>query len=247
MEPHKITVIVPAYNEERYIGRVLGPIKKWQSRDPKNREFVVVNDGSTDKTPAVAERYGAKVIYSNPKDPKVNLGKAHAIKAGLMHAKKSGSSVLVTLDADTNKLKPEQIETMVDELRANKCGMVIGRVKPLPGFERFDEHTTEANFYSGERAFDIMRLEPWVKGKPKWETPLKGFGFEMAMNHLIPGGMFSEVTFETDFARKKMKGRDTADIWAAHEFFRERRRRAAELMRKRGAKQPSRARAKRRA
>lgn len=103
------TVIVPAYNEERNIGNFLGELTK------KAKNIIVVDDGSTDKTYAVAKKFDVQVIRH-----KTNKGKSQAVITGLKAAR---SEAVVLIDAD-NQLSPEYIPAFVKELE--KCDLVIG-------------------------------------------------------------------------------------------------------------------------
>ena len=87
----RISIIIPAYNEERYIGRTLDSIKQldtngWQV------EIIVVNGSSTDKTVEIAQSYGVEVIN----EPHKGIGFAR--QQGLKHAK---GEIVVFTDADT--------------------------------------------------------------------------------------------------------------------------------------------------
>jgi len=83
----EVSVIIPTLNEERTIGYVLSriPKKVWKWGE------VLVVDSSTDRTPIIAEKFGAKVIRA----PK--LGKGYAMKIGAQEAK---GKILVFLDGD---------------------------------------------------------------------------------------------------------------------------------------------------
>jgi len=86
-----VSVIIPAYNEEKRIGKCLQSV--FDVKYPKEKiEVVVVDDGSTDKTVELVKSYGFKVLKQNHK------GKVDALNLGL---KKSKSEVIVTIDADT--------------------------------------------------------------------------------------------------------------------------------------------------
>lgn len=69
----KLSVIVPAYNMEKYIGRVLDSI---YSQTFKDFECIVIADSCTDKTAEIARSYGAKVIEANVRNEGVgrNIG-----------------------------------------------------------------------------------------------------------------------------------------------------------------------------
>lgn len=87
----RLTVIVPAYNEEKVIERT---IQGLISTNYPNKEVIVVDDGSTDKTPDIMDKYKtqAKILH------KTNSGKASAINFALAYAT---GEIIVIIDADT--------------------------------------------------------------------------------------------------------------------------------------------------
>ncbi|MFC1593827.1 glycosyltransferase family 2 protein [Candidatus Omnitrophota bacterium] len=85
----KISVILPAHNEEKAIGEI---IRKIQSIIKDDYEIIVVDDGSTDSTADVAQKAGARII----KHP-YNIGNGAAVKTGLRHA---SGKIFVLMDAD---------------------------------------------------------------------------------------------------------------------------------------------------
>ena len=60
MKPLSISIVIPAYNEEKYIGECLTSIL--ENSGPEVKEIIVIDNGSTDSTRAVAEKYGVRVI-----------------------------------------------------------------------------------------------------------------------------------------------------------------------------------------
>jgi len=90
----KVSIIVPAYNEEKNIEDT---IKSLLSLDyPKDKlEIIVVDDGSTDRTYEVAKKYESDVIKVYRKE---NGGKASALNYGI---KRASGEFIVTLDADS--------------------------------------------------------------------------------------------------------------------------------------------------
>jgi glycosyltransferase involved in cell wall biosynthesis len=88
----KISVVVPAYNEEKYIGMTLSSIKALSVKEDWTVEILVINGGSTDNTKEVAIKYGAKVID----EPHKGIGFAR--QEGIKHA--TGKIIAFT-DADT--------------------------------------------------------------------------------------------------------------------------------------------------
>ncbi len=82
---------MPAYNEERNIGRLLAEL---QALDPE-LEVVVVSDGSTDRTAEVAAAAGAHVVRLP-----FNLGIGGAVQTGFRYAWEGGYELAVRLDGD---------------------------------------------------------------------------------------------------------------------------------------------------
>ena len=86
-----ISVIIPAYNEEKLIASCLSSLQK-QSFPKQNYEVIVIDNASTDKTGEIAKKMGVRVVFEPQK------GIALALKKGFTQAK--GQIVVVT-DADT--------------------------------------------------------------------------------------------------------------------------------------------------
>lgn len=103
-----ISVVIPAYNEERRLGSVLEKIEGCD-------EVIVVDDGSKDDTVGIARKHGALVIRHG-----TNLGKGAAMATG---AKAANGDSIVFLDAD-GQFDPCQIPLLVSRL--GKHDMVIG-------------------------------------------------------------------------------------------------------------------------
>lgn len=109
----KISVVIPAYNEEKRIGSVLSEIKKM------GFEALVVDDGSTDKTSGVAKRFTPYVLRHC-----LNLGKGAALKTGCQAAFDLGAKAVVIMDSD-GQHKPSDIPKFIEALK--KCEVVFGR------------------------------------------------------------------------------------------------------------------------
>jgi len=109
-----ITIGIPAFNEEKNIGKVIVTLKKITN------DIIVCDDGSNDLTKEIAEGLGAKVI-SHTK----NMGYGEAIKSIFNEAKKKEADILVTFDAD-GQHRPEDIKSVTKPIIDQEAEVVIG-------------------------------------------------------------------------------------------------------------------------
>ncbi|MFT6843842.1 MAG: glycosyltransferase involved in cell wall biosynthesis [Flavobacteriales bacterium] len=111
-----IDVIIPAFNEQGSIGKVVSDIPK-----ALVREIIVVNNNSTDQTEKVALDVGATVILDSRR------GYGSACLKGLAHvrAKEIKPDIVVFLDGDYSD-HPEEMTLLVNPILNNKMDMVIG-------------------------------------------------------------------------------------------------------------------------
>ncbi len=108
--------IIPAYNAEKKIGEVVSNLAKYLPNSP----IVVINDGSTDFTNRIVQRY--KVIYI---EHTRNKGKGRALKSGFQIARAINSFYIFTLDAD-GQHDPRDVVTFQRDMNKKKLDMLIG-------------------------------------------------------------------------------------------------------------------------
>ena len=111
----KLLSVIPAYNEEGSIERVVDDL----IQNYPQYDYVVVNDGSRDRTAAICRSRGYRLI-----DLPVNLGLAGAFQTGLRYAAEHGYDCAMQLDADGQHL-PRYIAPMLEKLEAG-ADIVIG-------------------------------------------------------------------------------------------------------------------------
>tara|TARA_B110000438_G_scaffold173309_1_gene165613 strand:- start:19648 stop:20529 length:882 start_codon:yes stop_codon:yes gene_type:complete len=110
----KITVGVPAYNEEKNIAGIIQKLSEIADT------IIVCNDGSTDNTGKIAEKMGAIVITHDR-----NLGYGGAIRSLFLKARELESDMLVTLDSD-GQHRINDVIPVVDPIIKNQADLVIG-------------------------------------------------------------------------------------------------------------------------
>lgn len=188
----KYTLVIPAHNEERFIGRVLPAAKEWQGHGIMTRNVVVVNDGGTDKTADIAREHGVPVIHSDPNSPQRNHGKSAAIRAGLNEAIRNGSDWVILADADLENLRKEHIDKLVNAARWGTHDMVIAKRAETGLLDEF----MDVSPYNGERIIRVEKLKQWLTD-PAWQKSLRGYGFEEGINRLITNHRYIDTDIKT--------------------------------------------------
>jgi len=116
----KIAVIIPAYNEEKSIGKVLREINNLETDSSFSLTAIVVNDSSSDKTLNEAKKYDG-VVLNLP----VNLGIGGAVQTGFIYAFNNGFDYALQLDGD-GQHPPYEINKFVSFIKSNDFDVVIG-------------------------------------------------------------------------------------------------------------------------
>ena len=111
----KAIILIPAYNEARAIEKVIQ-----QLQDAEFKDILVVNDGSEDRTGALAEKMGIQVVHHL-----INRGLGGALGTGLQAAVLSGADYIVSFDAD-GQHQVEDIKKVLAPLEKGTADMVIG-------------------------------------------------------------------------------------------------------------------------
>ncbi len=152
MVPRPSVVVIPAYNEEANLGRVIASLR---AAEPE-LEIAVVDDGSRDATAEVARRAGATVL----RHP-FNLGYGAALQTGYKYGLAHGAGVLVQMDAD-GQHDPDDVATLIEPIRAGQADLVIGsRFLEETGYRMGFARTVGRRLFQGlARSFGVAIRDP---------------------------------------------------------------------------------------
>ena len=139
-----VDVIIPAYNEEESIGKVIGDI-------PGNvvRNIIVGNNGSTDNTKDIATKAGAIVVD----EPDAGYGNACLAGMDYIASLESSPDIVVFLDGDYSDY-PEQLVDLIDPIKKG-YDLVIGS-RPLGDLQKGS--MTPAQIFGNWLATNLIRL-----------------------------------------------------------------------------------------
>lgn len=157
----KIALLIPAYNEEKYIGQVI------KNCAPYQLDMIIVDDGSGDQTAAIvkqlqpSEKY--RLIFL--KHPK-NKGKGAALNTGFQYAVKKGYLGVITLDADAQH-DTKEIKKFLQMIEEEKFDLIIG--------SRFQNHQGMP-FIRLATNYVTSWIISWLAGK-KVEDVQSGFRY----------------------------------------------------------------------
>jgi len=113
-----IFVVIPAFNEEKTIGRVISGLLKLNEFSKDN--IVIIDDGSTDNTYDVAKKSGVVVLQH-----KVNRGQGASLQTGHEYAFENGAEVIVDFDGD-DQFNVNDISVAIRALKEKQVNIVFG-------------------------------------------------------------------------------------------------------------------------
>lgn len=162
-----VSVVIPAYNEEKTIGDVVRICR----RSSLVREVIVVDDGSQDSTAGKAEAEGARVVRLEK-----NQGKGKALEMGVRHTK---DEILLFMDADLFGVNENHIASLLEPVIDKSVDMTIGvidRGKMINNwFNRFESP------FSGVR---VLKKGFWEVIPNEFK---KGYFVESALTYFAKG------------------------------------------------------------
>lgn len=139
-DKRKILIIIPAYNEADNIVHV---VKTMMEQAPQY-DYLVVNDGSTDRTLSICEQENFQYL-----DLSINMGIGGAVQAGYIYAYKNRYDIAVQMDGD-GQHDVAYLEKLLEPIMANEADVVIGsRFLEKEGFQTSASRRAGINILSG--------------------------------------------------------------------------------------------------
>jgi dolichol-phosphate mannosyltransferase len=120
-------VVLPAYNEEEALARLIPKIRQMMEQHRLPGEIIVVDDGSQDRTSEVAQIGGADHVLPHPR----NMGLAEGLRTGLGYTSNTArpQDIVVTMDAD-NTHNPGLIPRMAQRIDEGFDVVIASRFRP---------------------------------------------------------------------------------------------------------------------
>ena len=111
----KVSVIIPTYNNDKYLGKCIDSVLK---QTYKNIEIIIINDGSTDKTDFVVEKYkDERIKYYKNKNQGIGKSRNYGIK-------QSSGEYLMFVDSD-DYINENAVEEMIKKITSDNLDMLI--------------------------------------------------------------------------------------------------------------------------
>lgn len=115
LNPNDVAIVIPAYNEEMTIEKVILDCKKY------SEHIIVVDDGSTDKTPEILSKFSGIHVLTH----KMNQGLGKTMKDGIEYAANINVEVIVTFDAD-GQYRATEIPKIANPVISKQAELVLG-------------------------------------------------------------------------------------------------------------------------
>jgi dolichyl-phosphate beta-glucosyltransferase len=190
--PPTLSIVVPAFNESARIGPSLQKIIKYLTEQHKQSELIVVDDGSSDGTAAVAESAArdSGSIETRVIRYEENRGKGYAVRLGLLAA---SANVVLFSDADLSTPITETSK-LIDPIRRGECDLAFGSRaldRSLIGIHQPWRRE------QGGRVFNlIVRL---ATGLPFWDTQCGFKAFRLSVcRPLIEAAQIDRFGFDVE-------------------------------------------------
>jgi dolichol-phosphate mannosyltransferase len=220
-----LSVVLPAYNEAACLNELLERISRVIAPAVPDYEIVVVDDGSTDETAAVAQAVAKRLPVRLVLHPR-NLGYGRALRSGFAAALER-SDVIVTLDADDSH-EPELILSMIECLNEGNDLVIASRFAAggcEVGVPRFRQFLSRGAALVGRVVFRVPGVRDYTSGYRAYRSSLidqlvhpaegpglpreTGFaaGFELLLGAAALRAPIGEVPLVLRYDRKQSESR----------------------------------------
>jgi glycosyltransferase involved in cell wall biosynthesis len=191
----KLSIIVPVYNEEKTVKKILNKVKKVRLPNLIEKEIIVVDDGSQDETPSILNNIsGIKVI-----NHKTNKGKGAAVRTGIETAK---GDIILIQDADL-EYNPDDYPRLLEPILKDKAEVVYGsRLKNYPLRIVGKRKTPLITHYLGNKLLTLITNLLYGNGLTDMETCYKVFTKEVLKPIKLNANRFD---FEPEITAKILK------------------------------------------
>lgn len=179
-ERKSVSAIVPIYNEEKTISKVINSLLN----NNLINEVICINDGSTDKSMDVLNQFDEKIEII---DLEINQGKGFALSVGIKQAK---GEIVAFIDADLTNLSDDHIRELLTPILNNETRGVVGYPSSANGVL-----LNLLSSFAGERAYYKNDLISHVE-----EMSETRFGVEVFLNNLFSKEEIKKIPL------KKLKG-----------------------------------------
>ena len=143
------SLVIRAYNEEKYLGRLLQGVRQQTLSDV---EIILVDSGSTDDTVSIAEAYSARIIHIQPSDftfgRSLNLGIAAATREWVAIA-----------SAHVYPVYPDWLERLLEPFSNSAIGLTYGKQRGGPDTTKFSEHEIFARWFPDQS--NLRQVHPF--------------------------------------------------------------------------------------
>jgi CDP-glycerol glycerophosphotransferase len=180
----KVTIVIPVYNVERYLALCLQSVC---AQNYPNLDVILVNDGSTDNSLAVARKF----------QEKLNLHIVDQENAGLSAARNAGvraiedTDYLMFLDSD-DALAPDALKHLVSRIMDTGSDFVLGDTTRMKGFTRLKRRDTRPVFAKGSlNGTTLLEHPDAIWDVTAWNR-LFDFKFFSSNRFSFPEGMYFE-------------------------------------------------------
>lgn len=192
MKFEKLSIIIPVYNEEKTIKKLLEKVK--QVKLPLKKEIIVINDGSSDNSFEILKNFKNIRLTSHEK----NKGKGAAIKTGLKYCT---GDIIIIQDADL-EYDPNQIPYLIKPILENKTEIVYGS----RFLRKNNKKWALPHHYIGNRIISLIASFLYNTNLTDIETCYKAFTKKVKNSINLELNDFGfEIEFTAKARRKKFK------------------------------------------